>query len=95
MILDCGKFPPIDNGEKVLLESVVKNSTYSIEVSVEYNCNEGFIWSLDTPLIVSCLVDGLDYEVGRCVKGRFCIMLMYVKSLYQLVGRLICYKDMV
>ena len=69
--LDCGKFPSIDNGRKVLLESVAKNSTYSIEVSVEYICNDSFIWSLDTPKTISCGVDGLDYEIGRCVKGKF------------------------
>lgn len=70
LISDCGKFPSVENGRKVLLESVVKNSTYAIEVSVEYICNEGFVWSLDSPTTINCGVDGLEYEIGRCVVGK-------------------------
>ena len=67
-MLDCGKFPDVENGIKRVRRTVSVNSTHEIDVSVEYICPRGWIYSLPNPN-VTCTGDGFDNEVGKCVKG--------------------------
>ena len=68
VLIVCESFPSINNGRKIPRRSVKTNSTHSTEVSVEYICNSGFVYSLENP-IVNCTKDGLKNKVGNCVRG--------------------------
>ena len=63
-------YPDVLNGRKEVSQYEVLNSTYSIEVSAEYKCEDGY--NLDDST-VSCNLNGsLDKSVGQCVKGLNC-----------------------
>ena len=68
-VLDCGTLPVIRNGKKKVRTFNSLNSTHTIELSVEYECNEGYTYTLDNPKVNCDLEDGLDNFVGKCVKG--------------------------
>ena len=59
----------ITNAKKLVLRDAEIGSYHLTEVKVEYTCNEGFVYSSKFP-IVSCTENGLDHEIGKCVKGR-------------------------
>ena len=68
VLTGCGTFPYIKNGEKIINRDAAINSTYKTEVSVEYVCNDGFVYSLDNQ-IVNCTENGFDNKIGKCEKG--------------------------
>ena len=79
---DCGTFPEIANGNKIILEDKLFNSTHNIEVRVEYNCSEGYVYNLDES-IITCNADfGLKNSVGECVKGSVWVILTIYKVIF-------------
>ena len=68
VLTGCGTYPSIKNGKKTNVRYAAISSTYKTEVSVKYVCNDGFVYSLDNP-IVNCTENGLDNEIGNCEKG--------------------------
>ena len=69
IISDCGTFSEINYGNKTVLEGKVYNSTYTIEVRVEYNCEKGYVYNSDESTL-SCNADlDMKNSIGECVKG--------------------------
>ena len=68
VLTGCRTFPSIKNGKKIINRDAAISSTYKTEVSVKYVCNDGFVYSLDNP-IVNCTENGLDIKIGSCEKG--------------------------
>ena len=62
VLTGCGIFPSIKNGEKTKIRYAGISSTYQTEVSVKYACNDGFVYSLDNP-IVNCTENGFDIKL--------------------------------
>ena len=65
----CESFPSIENGYKLSKRKVILSSTHLIDVSVQYACNSGFVYSLNNS-IVNCTEEGLKNTVGKCVEGN-------------------------
>ena len=73
----CGVFHSVQNAKKQSIKNATVNSIEQTEVSVKYICNEGFVYSLDNP-IVNCTENGFD-AIGKCVKGFFQVLLCSLK----------------
>ena len=65
----CGVFHSVQNAKKQSIKNATINSIEQTEVSVKYVCNEGFVYTLDNP-IVTCTENGFDNKIGNCVRGR-------------------------
>ena len=82
IISDCGTFSEINYGNKTVLEGKVYNSTYTIEVRVEYNCEKGYVYNSDESTL-TCNADlDLKNSVGECVKGSVWVILIIYKVIF-------------
>ena len=63
----------VTNAEKLVIRNAEIGYNHLTEVKVKYICNEGFVYSSNYP-IVSCTENGLDHEIGKCVKGRMVLI---------------------
>ena len=71
---DCGKFPEVKNGKKLVIKQAVVNATYSIELRVSYRCDDSFFWTGGRTTTIDCqqTTDGTyDSDIGRCVPCKF------------------------
>ena len=73
-LTDCRVFPSIKNGVKRLISKAAINLAYQTEVTVKYNCDDGYFYTLDNPT-VSCTENGFDNKIGKCVKGNMFLIL--------------------
>ena len=69
LLSGCGKFPSIERSEKQIIKDVMVNSSYKIEISVKYVCNDGYYYNLNNP-IVNCENGVFDNDFGECVRGK-------------------------